>query len=88
MTVPSAFQRRPLHSGIHAWEFAGSALAAIVRRLADSPLDSTVLQAVGGASASGRVDAARRGGGLSATWRPVVAPDGTRRLEARWESDH
>ncbi|WP_159394370.1 hypothetical protein [Streptomyces sp. NRRL S-495] len=88
MTVLSVFQRRPLHPGTRAWESAGSTLAAIVRRLADSPLDSTVLQAVGGASASGSAGAARRGGGPSATWRPVVAPDGTRRLEARWDSDH
>ncbi|MFB8240452.1 hypothetical protein ACFC58_28310 [Kitasatospora purpeofusca] len=88
MTVLSVFQRRPLHSGTRARESAGASLAAIVRRLADSPLDSTVLQAVGGASASGAVGAAHRGGGLSATWRPVVAPDGTRRLEARWQSDH
>ncbi|MFB8204160.1 hypothetical protein [Kitasatospora purpeofusca] len=86
MTVLSVFQRRPLHSGTRAWESAGSTLAAVLRRLAASPLDSTVLQAVGVASGSGPAGAARRGGGLSATWRPVVAPDGTRRLEARWES--
>ncbi|WP_380282194.1 hypothetical protein [Kitasatospora purpeofusca] len=88
MTVLSAFQRRPFPSGTHAGECAGSALAAIVRRLAASPLDSSVLQAVGGATASGAVAAARRGGGLSATWRPVVGPDGTRRLEARWDAEH
>ncbi|WP_051742716.1 hypothetical protein [Kitasatospora sp. MBT66] len=88
MTVLSVFQRRPLHSGTRARESAGATLAAVVRRLADSPLDSSVLQAVGGASASGPAGAARRGGGLSATWRTVAAPDGTRRLEARWESEH
>lgn len=88
MTVLSAFQRRPFHSGARTLESARVVLAAVVRRLVDSPLDSSVLQAMGGATASGSVGTAARGKGLSATWRPVTGPDGVHRLEARWESDH
>ncbi|MGV9267523.1 hypothetical protein ACWDRR_22985 [Kitasatospora sp. NPDC003701] len=84
MAVLGAFQRLPFHSGARSRGSAGAALAAVVRRLADSPLDSSVLRAVGGATASGAVGGGR--GGLSAAWRSVAGPDGVRRLEARWES--
>lgn len=88
MTVLSAFQRRPFHSGARTRGSAGATPAAILRRLADSPLDSSVLQAIGGAPASGALGAARRGSGMTASWQPVTGPDGVQRLEARWESDH
>lgn len=57
------------------------ALTAVVRRLAASPLDSTVLHAVGAPSAA---PAGGRTGGLRARWRTTAAPDGTTRLEATW----
>ncbi|MFI9330240.1 hypothetical protein ACIGZJ_22175 [Kitasatospora sp. NPDC052868] len=87
MTVLSGFQRRPFHVGTRARESAGAALAAVLRRLADSPLDSSVLQAVGGASGSGAAGGARRSSGMSATWRSVTGPDGVGRLETHWEAD-
>ncbi|MFJ1706592.1 hypothetical protein [Kitasatospora sp. NPDC088346] len=71
----------------------GSALAlltAVLRRLAASPLDSPVLQAIGGPVGGGG-----DGGGptrptvrMRAGWRTVTTADGTRRLEAHWRPDH
>ncbi|MCX4688567.1 hypothetical protein OG401_30445 [Kitasatospora purpeofusca] len=87
MAVLSGFQRRPFHVGTRARESVGVALAAVLRRLADSPLDSSVLQAVGGASGSGEGGGVRRSRGMSADWRTVTGPDGVGRLEARWEAD-
>lgn len=57
-----------------------AALPAVGPRLAASPLDSTVLHAVGASTAptSGRT------GGLRARWRTTTAPDGATRLEATW----
>ncbi|MFF2149498.1 hypothetical protein [Kitasatospora sp. NPDC058190] len=58
-----------------------AALAAVGRRLAASPLDNPVLQAVATSAAtvpSGRPLPMR------SSWRTVTAPDGTARLEASW----
>ncbi|MFE4974144.1 hypothetical protein ACFRAR_18795 [Kitasatospora sp. NPDC056651] len=64
-----------------------STLAAVGRRLAASPLDSTVLRAgPADGTANGTADGTvgRGAGGLRARWRTVTAPDGTTRLEATW----
>lgn len=53
-----------------------AALRTAVERLAASPLDSTVLQAMGKEPASARRAAPR------AQWRPVTTADGTTRPEA------
>ncbi|WP_371494909.1 hypothetical protein OG871_06530 [Kitasatospora sp. NBC_00374] len=71
----------------------GSALAlltAVLRRLADSPLDSSVLQAIGGpaGSAGGGEGVSRRTVRVRADWRTVTTADGTPRLEARWAPDN
>ncbi|HJD81861.1 hypothetical protein [Kitasatospora aureofaciens] len=56
-----------------------AALAAVGRRLAASPLDNSVLQAVAAPTApNGRPTR------LRARWHTVTAPDGTARLEASW----
>ncbi|MEV7931067.1 MULTISPECIES: hypothetical protein [unclassified Kitasatospora] len=89
MAVLGAFHRRqPLPA---SWPASAPArgsvaatLSAIVRRLADSPLDNSVLQAVGAPTASRGAGAARRTVRMRASWRAVTTPDGTRRLEARW----
>ncbi|MFE5588138.1 hypothetical protein [Kitasatospora sp. NPDC056531] len=62
-----------------------AALAAVGRRLAQSPLDSPVLQAVAApvaAESTGRPVRPR------AVWHAVTAPDGTTRLEASWHPGH
>ncbi|MGW2251011.1 hypothetical protein ACWCXH_12515 [Kitasatospora sp. NPDC001660] len=53
-------------------------LSAAIDRLAASPLDSTVLRAMGKEPAS-----ARRAG-MRAHWRSVTTADGGTRLEATW----
>ncbi|MFJ9455856.1 hypothetical protein ACIRST_12325 [Kitasatospora sp. NPDC101447] len=58
-----------------------AALTAVRRRLAASPLDSTVLHAVGAPSTA---PTSGRTGGLRARWQTTTAPDGTTRLEATW----
>ncbi|WP_371519902.1 hypothetical protein [Kitasatospora sp. NBC_01300] len=63
-----------------------AALAAVGRRLAESPLDSTVLHAITAqAPAAASADRPAR---LRASWRTVTAPDGTARLEASWHTWH
>ncbi|KOU38046.1 hypothetical protein [Streptomyces sp. WM6378] len=60
-------------------------LTSILRRLADSPLDSTVIRAAPGPAAvrttTGR---ARSGSAPHAHWHPATGPDGRRHLEATW----
>ncbi|MFJ3218006.1 hypothetical protein ACIPLC_19035 [Kitasatospora sp. NPDC086801] len=89
MTVLGAFHRRPpLPVAALAAPARGSVaatLSAIVRRLADSPLDSSVLQAVGAPTASGGTGAAHRAVRMRASWRTATAPDGSRHLEAHWD---
>ncbi|MFJ9771490.1 hypothetical protein ACIRVF_09610 [Kitasatospora sp. NPDC101157] len=59
-----------------------AALAAVGRRLAASPLDNSVLQAVAAPTVpNGPTGRPTR---LRASWRTVTAPDGTARLEASW----
>ncbi|MBV2156537.1 hypothetical protein [Kitasatospora sp. SUK 42] len=66
-----------------------AALAAVGRRLASSPLESSVLQTVA-APVGGALGAAPSGGRLRmrASWHTVAAPDGTTRLEATWHPGH
>ncbi|MBD0672268.1 hypothetical protein [Streptomyces sp. CBMA156] len=86
-TRPSTDRGRP--------RSAFSTLFAVGRRLAASPLETPVLQALpalaadpadGGAGPAG-TDTGTGTGGLRARWRAVTAPDGTTRLEARWHPD-
>ncbi|MGW7443005.1 hypothetical protein [Kitasatospora sp. NPDC054795] len=51
-----------------------TAVARVLDRLAASPLDSTVLGAIG----------TPRPSGLRARWRPAPRPDDTTALEATW----
>ncbi|MET8625913.1 hypothetical protein ABZW30_19535 [Kitasatospora sp. NPDC004669] len=62
-----------------------AALAAVGRRLAQSPLDSPVLQAVTTPVAAEPTGRPTR---LRASWHCVPAPDGTTRLEASWRPGH
>ncbi|MFF2545598.1 hypothetical protein ACFVUY_23905 [Kitasatospora sp. NPDC058063] len=62
-----------------------TAVARVLDRLAASPLDNTVLGAIGTPRPSGRP--ATRPGGLRARWRPAPRPDGTTALEATWHPD-
>ncbi|GAA1972939.1 hypothetical protein [Kitasatospora viridis] len=84
MTVLGAFHRRPLLPALPARGPACAALSAVLRRLADSPLDSAVLQALGSPTASRGADPVRRTVRMRASWQTVTATDGTSQLEARW----
>ncbi|MFF2119965.1 hypothetical protein ACFVXH_21810 [Kitasatospora sp. NPDC058184] len=57
------------------------ACARVLDRLAASPLDSTVLGALGAPRP------AARPAGLRARWHPVPRPDGTTALESTWHPD-
>ncbi|MFE9574120.1 hypothetical protein ACFYMW_37300 [Streptomyces sp. NPDC006692] len=60
-------------------------LADVLRRLADSPLDSTVIRAAPGPGVARTPTArARSGSAPHAHWHPVTGPDGRRQLEATW----
>ncbi|MFD9822358.1 hypothetical protein [Streptomyces violascens] len=60
-------------------------LANVLRRLADSRLDSTVIRAAPAPAATRtRTAHARSGSAPHAHWHPVTGPDGRRRLEATW----
>ncbi|MFJ7277232.1 hypothetical protein [Kitasatospora sp. NPDC098663] len=65
-----------------------AALAAVGRRLAESPLDSPVLHAVTAQAPAPAAASAERPVRLRASWRTVAAPDGTARLEASWHPWH
>ncbi|MFJ9691616.1 hypothetical protein [Kitasatospora sp. NPDC101183] len=71
--LPST-DRRPLRA----------ALAALGRRLAESPLDSPVLKTVPAPAAP----PVGRPAPLRARWRPVTGADGRTRLEASWHAAH
>ncbi|MEE1786202.1 hypothetical protein PUR71_25360 [Streptomyces sp. SP17BM10] len=77
MSVIAAF-----HSAVPAAGRRGrglrAAFRAAVERLAASPLDSTVLQAMGKEPASARRAA------LRAQWHPAATVDGPTRLDATW----
>ncbi|MFI2606511.1 hypothetical protein [Kitasatospora sp. NPDC018619] len=64
-----------------------SALAAVGRRLAASPLDHPVLRAAPAPAAGPAGGGGAGGGRLRARWRAVTAPDGTTRLEAAWHPE-
>ncbi|WP_406503045.1 hypothetical protein [Streptomyces sp. NBC_00212] len=59
-------------------------LAHILRRLADSPMDSTVLHALPAPAATRTPSARARHVGPHAHWHTVTGPDGRRHLEATW----
>ncbi|MEV4613222.1 hypothetical protein AB0K43_11560 [Kitasatospora sp. NPDC049258] len=89
MAVLGAFHTHAPRASARAHGSALARLTAVLRRLADSPLDSPVLLAIGG-PAAGAGDAEgprRRTVRMRADWRTVTGPDGTRRLEARWDAD-
>ncbi|MCX5208165.1 hypothetical protein OG689_02375 [Kitasatospora sp. NBC_00240] len=88
MTVPGTFHLRTPVRSTRAHGPSRVFLTALLRRLADSPLDNTVLQALGGPSPAGGDSPRRPPVPLQASWRPVVSADGRRRLEARWDSEH
>ncbi|WP_055495777.1 hypothetical protein [Streptomyces sp. TP-A0356] len=56
----------------------------VVRRLADSPLDHTVLHAAPARTSTPLRAAGFGPGRPHAHWHTVTGPDGHRRLEARW----
>ncbi|MFD0260386.1 hypothetical protein ACFVH7_19195 [Kitasatospora indigofera] len=88
MTVLSLFHTRTSVRSPRAHGPARLFLGGVLRQLADSPLDNTVLQALGTPSAAGGDGPRRPFVPLRARWRPVVGADGRRRLEARWASQH
>ncbi|MFD9689194.1 hypothetical protein ACFXPX_21220 [Kitasatospora sp. NPDC059146] len=66
-----------------------AALAAVGRRLAASPLDNTVLRAVGAPAPSPAPGLPNdRPTRMRASWHSVTGPDGTARLEASWHPGH
>ncbi|MFJ9448481.1 hypothetical protein ACIRRH_42795 [Kitasatospora sp. NPDC101235] len=85
MTVVAAF--RPARPSTDRGRLR-SVLAAVGRRLAASPLDSSVLRAApapaAGPAGAGNGPAGAGAGGLRARWRTVATPAGTTRLEATW----
>ncbi|MFF3157952.1 hypothetical protein [Streptomyces sp. NPDC057910] len=58
--------------------------AHILRRLADSPMDSTVIRALPGPTAARTPSARTRHAGPHAHWHTVTGPDGHNHLEATW----
>ncbi|MFJ8390726.1 hypothetical protein ACIQ9Q_40840 [Streptomyces sp. NPDC094438] len=58
--------------------------AHIWHRLADSPLDSTVLRALPGPAIARTPPERARHAGPHAHWHTVAGPDGRRHLEATW----
>ncbi|MBD0690036.1 hypothetical protein [Streptomyces sp. CBMA123] len=62
-----------------------AALAAVGRRLATSPLDNTVLRAVGTPATTLPSSRPTR---LRASWHSVTGSDGAARLEASWHPGH
>ncbi|MEU8579368.1 hypothetical protein [Streptomyces abikoensis] len=63
-------------------------LATVARRIADSPLDSTVLRTLPGATPAPRPAADERAVRPHAHWHAVTGPDGRRHLEAVWHLTH
>lgn len=88
MTVPGTFHIRTPVRSTRAQGPARVFLTALLRRLADSPLHNTVLQALRAPSPAGGDSPRRPPVPLRAGRRPVVRADGRRRLEARWDSEH
>ncbi|MFC8450090.1 hypothetical protein [Kitasatospora sp. NPDC057223] len=92
MTALNPFHiRTPIRTSIRCARADGPAhllLTGILRRLADSPLDNTVLWALGGPSSTRGDSPHRPAVPLQASWRPVVGADGRQRLEARWRPEH
>ncbi|MFI9274516.1 hypothetical protein ACIGXM_27970 [Kitasatospora sp. NPDC052896] len=74
----SAPQHRPLRD----------MLARVIERLADSPLDSPVIQAIAAQAPTPSGATVRRAGAPRAHWRTVPGPDGSPRLEAAWWSEN
>ncbi|MFG2913859.1 hypothetical protein ACGF0D_13325 [Kitasatospora sp. NPDC048298] len=78
MSVPATF-----HSVLPDVRRHGlrTAVTRVLDRLAASPLDNTVLGAIGTPRPSARP------AGPRARWHPVARPDGTTALEAAWHPD-
>ncbi|RLU81767.1 hypothetical protein CTZ27_31655 [Streptomyces griseocarneus] len=64
------------------------AVAAFARRIADSPLDSTVLRAAPAPAPVSRAVRDDRHACPHAHWRMVTDPEGRRHLEAAWHLAH
>ncbi|MDH6574736.1 hypothetical protein [Kitasatospora sp. MAP5-34] len=86
MTVLGALRARAPMSSFPVRRFTRALLTAILRRLADCPLDSTVLQALGSPSATRSPATGCRTVQMHATWQTIIGPDGASRLEARWDA--
>ncbi|MEV7189725.1 hypothetical protein [Kitasatospora sp. NPDC093102] len=82
MSIVAAFHPTVLSAGRGRLR---AALAAMGRRLAESPLDSPVLRAV---AAQSPATPGPRPVRPRARWRVATAPDGTTRLEATWHPVH
>ncbi|MEU3571275.1 hypothetical protein AB0E96_23055 [Kitasatospora sp. NPDC036755] len=84
MSVPAAF-----HSVVPDVRRHGhglrTACARVLDRLAASPLDNTVLGAIGAPLPAARP--VPRPDGLRARWHPAPRPDGTSALEATWHAE-
>ncbi|MFD7164298.1 hypothetical protein [Streptomyces violascens] len=85
MSVPTDIHF-PVHHATPRWHSAvRERLTNVLRRLADSPLDSTVIRAAPAPAAARTPTArARSGSAPHAHWRPVTSPHGRRHLEATW----
>ncbi|MFC9741934.1 hypothetical protein ACFVKC_28955 [Streptomyces noursei] len=59
-------------------------LSAVLRRIADSPLDSTVVRTLPRPASATGATGRERPTGLHAHWHTVTGPDGRPRLEATW----
>lgn len=59
-------------------------IGSVLLRLADSPLDSTVIRTAPAPAARMPSARARSGRAVHAHWKPVTSPDGRHHLEATW----
>ncbi|WP_037972576.1 hypothetical protein [Streptomyces sp. NRRL WC-3742] len=81
MSVFAAFHSHaPAPALDHPGHRLRAAFARIVERLTASPLDNSVLHAMGAPRTT------TRPAGLHAHWHPVRRPDGTTGLEADWHT--
>ncbi|MEU9130788.1 hypothetical protein AB0D08_22290 [Kitasatospora sp. NPDC048540] len=87
MAVLGASHTHAPRASTRARSSALALLTAVLRRLADGPLDSPVLLAIGGPAGGGSDGRARPTVRMRASWRTVTAADGTHRLEAHWRPD-
>ncbi|MGA5130073.1 hypothetical protein ACPCTO_09740 [Streptomyces olivoreticuli] len=86
MSVLTAIHTRHCSTRRHGTVLAF--LATAVRRIADSPLDSTVLRAAPVTAPTPRAAAHDQPERPHAHWHMVTGPDGRRHLEAVWHLTH